>query len=341
MLSVVVAAYNEETVIRQNAQTITDYLKSEIDETWELILVDDGSSDATGDIISELAAAEPRIIAVHHKHNYGQGRALRTAFKICRGEVIVTLDADLSYSTDHIRPMLEALQQEHADIVLLSPYMKGGTTENVPTKRLILSKIANRYLSAMGALDVATLTCVVRAYQRETLDALFLSCDGPEILIEVLVKASNLNFKVVEIPGHLHWRNEGDGRRRSKMRIARSIGLYTKFGWLWRPSMVFIALAALCLAPGLFMACALLFRVYEALVLSIEKFGLSLAFSNSLSSVFATYPYSFVICGGLLIIGLQCLAFGTIVMQSKANHDDSFLLGQEVLRELRELRRRD
>src|SRR5262245_30597838 len=131
-LSVVIAAYNEEGVIVNSIQKIITELHTCPKVRWEIICVDDGSHDRTGALLDQIAQDDPRVHVVHHRRNFGQGRALQTAFNICRGAVIVTLDADLSYSPEHVYRLVEALREHNVEIALASPYVRGGTVSNVP-----------------------------------------------------------------------------------------------------------------------------------------------------------------------------------------------------------------
>jgi len=132
LVSVVVAAYNEEQVIAGNIRKIITTMNERSDVEWELILVDDGSKDQTDRLIDEAAASDPRIKVHHHWRNFGQGRALRNGFNLCAGETIITLDADLSYGPEYIWKLFDELYKEKVEIVLASPYTKGGSVRNVP-----------------------------------------------------------------------------------------------------------------------------------------------------------------------------------------------------------------
>jgi glycosyltransferase involved in cell wall biosynthesis len=148
LVSLVVAAYNEETIMMRNSTLLCEYMESLEDQySWEMIIVNDGSTDQTGDLAEAFAWGRENIRVFHHAVNFGLGQALRTAFNQCRGDYVVTMDMDLSYSPDHIESLLYTIGETKADVVIASPYMKGGKTSNVPLKRLLLSKCANRFLS--------------------------------------------------------------------------------------------------------------------------------------------------------------------------------------------------
>lgn len=330
-LSVVVAAYNEEAVIAKNLRRIINELVTRPDVNWEIICVNDGSSDRTGILMDEIALENPHVYVLHHRRNFGQGRALRTAFDCCRGDVIVTLDADLSYGPEYIYLLVDELNKKNVEISLASPYMKGGTVQNVPFYRYVLSRWGNSYLARMSHYPISTSTCVVRAYRSEIFNSLHLTSDGMELQLEVLMKASMMGFQVCEVPAHLEWDNskvaEADLRRVSKMRILRTIQLYLLMGWLSRPAFMFVILSLLMILPGLYMALILSIRALVFFWKHIHE-GVLQAISIGLQELFITYTYSIVFCGGLLLIGVQIFAFALLVLQNKYYFEEIYHLEQ-------------
>jgi dolichol-phosphate mannosyltransferase len=96
----------------------------------------------------------------------GMGRALRTGFEKSEGDILVTIDADLSYSPSHINKLVsELLNDETIDIAVGSPYMEGGSVKNVPFSRLFISKAANKFVGFSMTENLSTVTSVLRAYQ--------------------------------------------------------------------------------------------------------------------------------------------------------------------------------
>src|SRR2546427_697841 len=133
LVSVVVPAFNEAAIVEKNLAALCQYMASLEDEyRWEIVVVNDGSSDGTGRLVEAFAGTRSNITVLHHHVNFGLGQALKFAFKHCRGEYIVTMDLDLSYSTDHIRRLLTRIRETRAKVVVASPYMKGGDISNVP-----------------------------------------------------------------------------------------------------------------------------------------------------------------------------------------------------------------
>ena len=330
-LSVVIPAYNEEGVIVQSIRTIIAELITRPSVQWEIICVNDGSSDRTGVLLDQIAQNDARVRVIHHRRNFGQGRALQTAFYLCRGGIIVTLDADLSYSPDHIYRLTQALHEQNVDIAVASPYMPGGTVSNVPFYRYILSRIANYYLSKMSDYKIATSTCVVRAYRREVLDSVSLTSDGMELLIEVLMKAAIMGFHVCEVPAHLAWPRtdaaQTHSRRASKMHILQTSRMYLMWGWLYKPTQVVILFSLFLLVPGTYLALLVLWRL-ASLTWAYLSQGLLQALASALREVYTQFPGTVVVSGILVILGIQLLVFALFFLQAKFYFEELYKLGQ-------------
>lgn len=329
-ISIVIAAYNEETIIGASLQKIIDLMKSQHHYEWELICVDDGSKDNSHKIMKEFCPSDDRIKVMRHFRNFGQGRALRTGFEQCSGDFIVTMDADLSYGPEYIILLSKALEENHVEISLASPYAKGGSVRNVPFYRHFLSRYGNKYLAKMSHYNISTSTCVVRGYRTEPLKALFLTSDGMELQLEILMKAHMMGYRVTEVPAVLEWADqkasESDFKRVSKMRILRTIRLYLLMGWLEKPAYIFFIFSALMLLTGSYMSVVLLYRIAENLVKYLSL-GFVMAVSSALREAFTSYTYSFIISGGLIIFGFQMLAFALMTLQSKYYFEELFKIG--------------
>ena len=308
-VSVVVPAFNEAPIIGWSLATMHEYLHTLDDRyEWELVVVDDGSTDETGAIADAFAADHDHCRVLHHHRNFNLGQALRYGFGTCTGDYIVTMDCDLSYSPDHVERMLEHIQETRAKIVIASPYLEGGSTENVPGFRLFVSRLANRFLSFSVKGDLSTLTSMVRAYDRKFITSLNLKAMDIEVNTEILYKARILRAAVEEIPGHLAWgQHPGlSGRQRtSSIRTGRSTAAYVFTGFLFRPVLLFVL-------PG-----ALLLLASAVLMIT----GVAQDHSST------------VVAGAVcLILGTQLVSLGILCLQAKRYFEELFNLGTALLR---------
>jgi hypothetical protein len=335
LVSVIVPAYNEAEIITQNLTRLHEYLQTlERDYRWELIVVNDGSVDETGELAEAFARDRENVRVLHHEVNLNLGQALRTAFRQSRGDYVVTMDVDLSYSPDHIARMLEELHKRRANMVLASPYMDGGRCSNVPWDRALLSRQANRYLSRMAPGNLSTLTGMVRAYEGPFLRALKLKATGMEINTEIIYKAQLLNARIAEIPAHLHWEAQKSGgaargaRRGAHIKILRQIGRCLLSGFMFRPALFLMlpallaaAVASWALAQSLWEA----FAQYQVLF-PAAKFGVTQIWT-ALAAAFQHAPHLFWISGLGALAAVQCLGFGLMALQNKHHFEELFHLG--------------
>ncbi len=143
----------------------------------------------------------------------GMGKALRTGFEKSEGDILVTIDADLSYSPSHINKLVsELLNDETIDIAVGSPYMEGGSVKNVPFSRLFISKAANKFVGFSMTENLSTVTSVLRAYRREVLESMDLESNGTNINLEILSKAIATRYKIKEVPARLEGRELGSSK---------------------------------------------------------------------------------------------------------------------------------
>src|SRR5579883_2224026 len=199
LVSLLVPAYNEALIIADNLAVICHYMETlESQYRWEVVIVNDGSRDDTGDRAEAFAKTCPNVRVVHHAINAGLGQALKTGFEECQGDYIITLDLDLSYSPDdHIERLLTKIRETGAKVVVASPYMKGGKVANVPWLRRVLSVWANRMLSSAAKRNLATLTGMVRVYDAEFVKSLNFRATGMDFNPEVIHKASLLKAREI------------------------------------------------------------------------------------------------------------------------------------------------
>ncbi|MDY0092345.1 MAG: glycosyltransferase family 2 protein [Candidatus Vecturithrix sp.] len=205
-LSIVSPIYNEEANIEGTVQEIRRVLV-DYDKSWELILVNDGSTDKTLDVAQRLTEQHDNVSVYSYPVNRGQGYALRTGLARAKGRFLITIESDLRWNTEVMLDMLKQFEEDRAiDIVLASPYMPGGYIEHVSWKRRTLNQLENKILGLAMPQKFSMVTQMFRAYRREVLDSLELEADNNAIHLEILSKALAAGFRAVEVPAVLKWR---------------------------------------------------------------------------------------------------------------------------------------
>jgi dolichol-phosphate mannosyltransferase len=246
-ISVIIPMCNEEDNVESTAREVAEVLEN-LCADWELILVDDGSTDQTERIASGLSQRDPRIRVLSHGINLGRGRALRTGFSSAKGRFVFTIDCDLSYSPTHIRDMYAALRGDgRPDIVIASPYMRGGRAEGVPFFRLATSRLGNLLLGFALGGAVKTVTGIARGYRRATLDSLDLSSSGKEIHLEIISKALAVGYRITEIPAILRGRHKG----KSKLKLRVTTLSHLLFSYYEKPLIFFGVVGLILILLGI------------------------------------------------------------------------------------------
>jgi glycosyltransferase involved in cell wall biosynthesis len=337
LISVIVPAYNEESLLQEHVGYISDHLRSlEIRYDSEILIINDGSSDATGSIANELASANPSVRAIHHPRNFGLGQALKFGFANSRGDYVVVLDVDLSYDVQHIGELVDKMRKTHSKIVIASPYMQGGSIKNVPWLRRFLSVAGNRFLKTFVRGHVSTLTGMVRVYDGPFIRSLDLRSTGMDIMPEAIYKALVLRATIEEVPGRLDWgpQMKYGASRTSSLKLLGHVMSTVLSGFLFRPFLFFIV-------PGLLVGLFAAYVDYWMFVHFFEAYaelssgGGEFDASDAFALAYAQFPHTFVTALLSSMLAIQLIGLGIVTLQNKRYFEDLFHQGASGLRELR------
>ena len=161
-LSIVISLYNEEESLRELVAWI-DRALAPHDYEYEIIMVDDGSRDRSWEVISELSEKYPQIRAIGFRRNYGKSAALYCGFEAAKGDIVVTMDADLQDSPEEIPEMMRMIREEGYDLV---SGWKKKRYDNVSTKNLP-SKLYNATARKVTGIKLHDMNCGLKAYRNE------------------------------------------------------------------------------------------------------------------------------------------------------------------------------
>lgn len=201
MLSVIIPAYNEQQRLAPHLSHVLAYLHEHF-PAFELIVVDDGSTDQTASSVSTAFQNEPRARLISYQPNRGKGYAVRTGVLASQGEQLVFLDADLSTPIAEIPRALELL--EEADIVIGSRDLPGADIRvPQPLYRRLASEIFKwiRYVM-IGLWDISDTQCGFKAYRGPAARRLFALAQIDRFLfdVEILYLAQRAGLRILEIP---------------------------------------------------------------------------------------------------------------------------------------------
>jgi len=167
-LSVVIPLFNEEESLPMLVAQLLGSLRP-LGEAFELVLVDDGSSDGTARVLQQLSETTPELVAVLLRRNYGQTAAMAAGFDASSGEEVVTLDGDLQNDPADIPLMLNKLREGY-DLVSGWRYQR----QDAALSRLLPSKLANKLIAAVTEVRLHDYGCSLKAYRREVVTDLNL-----------------------------------------------------------------------------------------------------------------------------------------------------------------------
>lgn len=227
---VIIPTYNE----LENAARIIAAALSQ-DPSIDVLIVDDGSPDGTGKVVDEIAAANPRVHAIHRAGKLGLGTAYVAGFKWALErdyELIFEMDADFSHSPDAIPLFLKAA--ESADLVIGSRYQNGQVNVvNWPMSRLFLSYSANIYARRVTGLPIFDATGGFKCFRRRVLESIDLSdikSNGYAFQIEMTFRAWKKGFRIVEIPIVFVDRTEGTSKMSKKI-VREAVWMVWRLRW--------------------------------------------------------------------------------------------------------------
>lgn len=160
-LSVVVPSYNEEESLRPLVEWIDRVVKQK-GYRYEVIIVDDGSSDGSWNAIKELSCERPYIKGISFRRNYGKSAALNEGFAAAQGRVTITMDADLQDSPDEIPALMEMIDSDGYDLV--SGWKK---VRHDPLSKTLPSKLFNRVVRLISKIPLHDFNCGLKAYRTD------------------------------------------------------------------------------------------------------------------------------------------------------------------------------
>jgi len=228
---VIVPTYNERENIARLIETVLAQ-----DPRLEVLVVDDGSPDGTGEIVDGIMATNYRVHIKRRPSKLGLGTAYIAGFQWAlerKYDFIFEMDADFSHDPAHLRDFLRAIVA--SDLVLGSRYRNGKVTVvNWPITRLMLSYFANVYARAVTGLPVWDATGGFKCFRRVVLEAIDFSkvrSNGYAFQIEMSFRAWKRDFRIVEIPIVFVDRTEGQSKM-SKNIIVEAVWMVWRLRWL-------------------------------------------------------------------------------------------------------------
>jgi len=217
-LSVFLPVYNEEGNIKSVVLAVKKVL-SEVAGEWELLIIDDGSRDSTGETAGKLSQEDSRIKVVTHKTNQGYGATLTTGFTSSKYPWIAFIDSDGQFDFAEITNFLEKQRETQADLVI-GYYKK----RRVSAFKILTSKVWELAVFTFFGLKVHDIDCGFKLISKKVIDKIspLESRRGAFISSELLIKSKKAGFKIVQVPVTHYPRTQGAGTGRNLNVIIKS-----------------------------------------------------------------------------------------------------------------------
>ncbi|MFT7144643.1 MAG: glycosyltransferase involved in cell wall biosynthesis [Alphaproteobacteria bacterium] len=259
-VSIIVPIYNEEETLPHLLSRVAEVMRA-TDYKWELLCIDDGSTDDSGVIMEGLKKDYPEFKPLYQSRNYGQTAAMQAGFDHATGDVFVTMDGDLQNDPCDIPMMLEVMTAEGADIV--SGWRKNRKDDGF---RNFLSRTANKLVAKMTEVSLHDTGCSLKAYRREVMENMRIYGELHRFIPAVV---SQFGAKVVEVEVTHHARAFGESKYGNMGRMFRVVLdlILLKFllRYINRPMHAFGMTGLACLMPGgLILAYMTLIKLFGA-----------------------------------------------------------------------------
>ena len=219
-LTIFSPAYNEEAIIGRTVASATELGRTltqagDIDD-YEILVVDDASTDRTPALVDQLAIADPHVRVVHHDQNRGLGGAIRTGLEQAKGDVVLYTDADLPFDLLEGVKALRLMRAQDAGVV--AAYRLDRTGEGL--RRYVYSHLYNWLVRAVVGVRVRDVNFAGKLIRRDVIDHVQLHSEGSFIDVELLAKADRLGYRTIQFGVDYFPRSRGVSTLSSRAVIA-------------------------------------------------------------------------------------------------------------------------
>jgi glycosyltransferase involved in cell wall biosynthesis len=222
-LSIFFPAYNDVGTIASLA-LVAHMTARKLTSDHEVIVVDDGSPDHTGELLDEMAGQFPWLQVVHHETNRGYGGALRTGFATASKELVFYTDGDAQYDPREMEALIEALGP---DVDFVNGYK---ISRNDPFHRVVIGRLYHWFVKLAFGLRLRDVDCDFRLMRRAVFEKVHLTRSSGVICVELMKKVQDQGFRIAEVPVHHYHRSFGKSQFFNVPRVGRTL---LDLGRLW------------------------------------------------------------------------------------------------------------
>jgi glycosyltransferase involved in cell wall biosynthesis len=215
-LSIFFPAYNDAGTIASLA-LIAHMTARALTEDYEVIVVEDGSPDHTGELLDEMARYFPWLKVVHHPRNRGYGGALRSGFATSTKDLVFYTDGDAQYDPRELVKLWQALRP---DVDFVNGYKIGRSD---PVHRIVIGRAYHWFVKAWFGLRLRDVDCDFRLMRRAVLDRVALTRSSGVICVELMKNVQDHGFRIAQVPVHHFHRSYGKSQFFNFSRVGRTL----------------------------------------------------------------------------------------------------------------------
>lgn len=207
-LAVVMPVFNEAATVATVAQTVLAQRPVQ-----ELIIVDDGSTDGTGQVLDQLKGQDARLHLLRHPFNRGKGAALRTGFAKATAPIVLIQDADLEYDPAEYHLLLAPILAGKADVVIGSRFLGAGPHRVLYFWHAVGNKLLTTLSNMATNLNLTDIEVCYKVFTRQVLEQITIQEDGFGVEPELVAKVARLKARIYEVPISYYGRTYAEGKK--------------------------------------------------------------------------------------------------------------------------------
>jgi glycosyltransferase involved in cell wall biosynthesis len=215
-LSIFFPAYNDAGTIA-SLVLIAHMAARQVTDDYEVIVIDDGSPDHTGELLDEMASSYPWLRVIHHEKNRGYGGALRTGFLSAKKELVFYTDGDAQYDPRELKSLYEAFGP---GVDFVNGYKIGRSD---PLHRIIIGRVYHWFVKLMFGLRLRDVDCDFRLMRRSVFEKVVLTRSSGVICVELMKKVQDHGFRIAQVPVHHFHRSYGKSQFFNFRRVGKTL----------------------------------------------------------------------------------------------------------------------
>jgi len=209
LLTLVIPAFNEARTVG----TVLDRVFSFLPSVHEVLVIDDGSTDDTPDVLQRYSAHEPRVRLFRHKSNQGKTAALRTGFAAATGSIVVVQDADLEYDPREIPHLIAPIEEGNADVCLGSRFLVRKAGRVLYYRHFLANKFITFVNNVLTDLNITDVETGYKACRTEIARNMIIESSGFGFEIEFVAKCKKIGARIYEVPISYYGRTYEEGKK--------------------------------------------------------------------------------------------------------------------------------